>query len=93
MTLEELAGKLTQIKIDLERLLDGLNDGITGDIRFLPPPIPMKIRRKRRTKREMSASGIPPVAGMSDLPEDIDPFFAKVKKERKKREKKGVEES
>ena len=32
-----------------------------------------------------------PTLQEKDLPEDKDPFFAKVKKERKKREKKGAE--
>jgi len=54
MTLEELAGKLTLIKVNLDELIDNLENGITGEIKFAPPPPPMKIVRKRRTREEIA---------------------------------------
>jgi len=53
-----------------------------------PPPSPMDLEKEYQTGRTsdliLPESPKPP----DDLPEDKDPFFAKVKKERKKREKK-----
>ena len=66
-------------------VLHALNTKIlVGEINRPTDPAP-KIKRKRRTKREMSASGIPPVAGMSNLPDadEGSTFYQKKKREKK----------
>jgi hypothetical protein len=56
MTLEELAEKLTRIKVETDKLLDDLwKEGITGDIKYTTSPAPVKLTRKRRTKKEIEA--------------------------------------
>jgi len=108
MKLEELAGKLTEIKIEIEDLLYGLEDGITGEIKLnSPPPPPTKIKRKRRTKKEIEAGKMEGKSYRFERPEaPLNPplnnlpnadtgntFYGKPKKERKKRERKEPVES
>lgn len=65
----EIKNLLAQVNKSLCVVIHALDTKILiGEIHRPADPV-TKIIRKRRTRREMSASGIPPVAGMSNLPE------------------------
>jgi hypothetical protein len=55
MKLEDFKEVLEMVKVDVQVLIDGLQEGIEGKILSTQLPSPVKKKRNRRTKKEIEA--------------------------------------